>query len=270
MRVMMTRCVAEAWEIFCRQKKHVVIRSFRCLRIPLSIDGSCDEEISIKGLETLSLITALKKWRTQGAPACEDDESEETGSNSSGHEEELEMLSNSLATSDSLTRSSPLNPIPPQGERACTRRGRGGRARGAIHSTRGKKQQANLPSVSDGNMSSSVDDSAHLRTHASRRGRSRTVSGGRRQRTCGSSMPDSSLSSAPDNSLSSDPDNSLFNAPNTPSPALPTTPSPALPTTPSPALLTIPSPTLLTTLSPALPATRSRQQQHQGLEEAPE
>ena len=151
MRVMMTRCVAEAWEIFCRQKRHVVIRSFRCLRIPLSIDGSCDEEISIKGLETLSLITALKKWRTQGAPACEDDESEETGSNSSGHEEELEMLSNSLATSDSLTRSSPPNPIPPQGERACTRRGRGGRARGAIHSTRGKKQQANLPSVSDGN-----------------------------------------------------------------------------------------------------------------------
>ena len=173
MRIVMTGYVADAWEIFCRQKRHVVIRSFRCPGISLPIDGSWDEEISIKGLESLSLITVLKKWKTQGAPACQDNESEQTGSNSSGHKEELEMLSNSLATSDLLTCSSPPNPILAQGERACTtlRRGRAGRARGAIHRTRGKKQQANSPSVLDGNMSSSADNSAHLRAHASRRGR---------------------------------------------------------------------------------------------------
>ena len=63
MRVMMTKCVGEAWEIFNREKRDVVIRSFRCLGIALPIDGSCDNEISIKGLDTTMLVEELKNWK---------------------------------------------------------------------------------------------------------------------------------------------------------------------------------------------------------------
>jgi hypothetical protein len=42
MRVMMTRCVGEAWERFCREKREVIIRSFRCIGDSLPIDGSSD------------------------------------------------------------------------------------------------------------------------------------------------------------------------------------------------------------------------------------
>jgi len=68
MRVMMTHCVARAWEKFCNERQEVVVRSFRCLGISLPIDGSADAEISIKGLDTSRLMTALEKWETQGAP----------------------------------------------------------------------------------------------------------------------------------------------------------------------------------------------------------
>ena len=58
----MTKCVGEAWEILNREKGNVVIRSFRCLGIALPIDGSCDNEISIKGLDTSLLAERLEKW----------------------------------------------------------------------------------------------------------------------------------------------------------------------------------------------------------------
>ena len=91
MRVMMTRCVAEAWEIFCWDKTGVVIRSFRCLGIALPIDGSCDEELSIKGLETTSLVGALKDWKTQGVTVdCPSDSGDDSNSNSSGPDEDLQ------------------------------------------------------------------------------------------------------------------------------------------------------------------------------------
>ena len=57
---MMTQCVGEAWEQFNREKREVVVRSFRCLGISLPIDGSCDDEISIKGLDTTVLAQGLK------------------------------------------------------------------------------------------------------------------------------------------------------------------------------------------------------------------
>jgi len=59
MRVMMTKCVGDAREIFNRKNRDVVIRSFRCLGIALPIEGSCDNEISIKGLETTMLVVTL-------------------------------------------------------------------------------------------------------------------------------------------------------------------------------------------------------------------
>ena len=72
MRVMMTRCVGQAWERFCREKREVIIRRFSCIGASLPIDGSSDSEISIKGLPTSSLMTALKDWKTQGAPMEEE------------------------------------------------------------------------------------------------------------------------------------------------------------------------------------------------------
>jgi len=62
MRVMMTKWVGDAWKIFNWKNRDVVIRSFRCLGIALPIDGSCDNEISIKGLETTMLMEGLKNW----------------------------------------------------------------------------------------------------------------------------------------------------------------------------------------------------------------
>jgi len=62
MRVMMTQCMGEAWEQFNREKREVVVRGFRCLGISLPIDGSCDDEISIKGLDTTVLAEGLKHW----------------------------------------------------------------------------------------------------------------------------------------------------------------------------------------------------------------
>ena len=73
MRVMMTKCVGEAWEKFCREKREVIIRSFRCIGAFLPIDGSSDGEISINGLPTPNLMTALKDWKTRGAPTAEED-----------------------------------------------------------------------------------------------------------------------------------------------------------------------------------------------------
>jgi len=72
MRVIMTRCVGAAWERFCQEKREVIIRSFHCIGASLPIDGSSDGEISIKGLPTPHLMTALKDWKTQGAPTVDD------------------------------------------------------------------------------------------------------------------------------------------------------------------------------------------------------
>ena len=55
----MTLCVGEAWEQFNREKREVVVRSFRCLGISHPIGGSCDDEISIKGLDTTVLAEGL-------------------------------------------------------------------------------------------------------------------------------------------------------------------------------------------------------------------
>jgi hypothetical protein len=72
--------------------QEVVVRSFRCLGISLPIDGSADAEISIKGLDTSRLMTALEKWETQGAPmnsgAGSSDDADESESGDSDLESE--------------------------------------------------------------------------------------------------------------------------------------------------------------------------------------
>ena len=64
-RVMMTRCVGAAWGRFYRERREVVVRSFCCIGASLPIDGSFDGEISIGGLPTPHLVTALKDWKTE-------------------------------------------------------------------------------------------------------------------------------------------------------------------------------------------------------------
>jgi hypothetical protein len=90
MRVMMTKCVGAAWERFCQERREVIIRSFRCIGASLPIDGSSDGEISIKGLPTARLMTALKEWKTRGAPTAREDaasSSDDTCDSSSSDDE---------------------------------------------------------------------------------------------------------------------------------------------------------------------------------------
>lgn len=71
-RILTTWAVGEAWERFCRERQHVVLRSFRALGLSLPINGSCDAEISIKGLETATLVEKLKNWGREGTPDSEE------------------------------------------------------------------------------------------------------------------------------------------------------------------------------------------------------
>jgi len=77
----MTRCVAEAWEVFCRERREVIIRSFRC------IGGSSNSEmVSILKELTPRLMAALKDWKTRGAPVeneSDDDSATVSDSNES-------------------------------------------------------------------------------------------------------------------------------------------------------------------------------------------
>lgn len=65
-RVAASWAVGAAWERFSQTKGEVVRRSFRCVGLSLPIDGSADEEISIKGIETSFL--------SQGLVSCHNEE----------------------------------------------------------------------------------------------------------------------------------------------------------------------------------------------------
>jgi hypothetical protein len=148
MRVLMTRCVGEAWSTFCRERQEVVVKSFRQLGISLPIDGSCDSEISVKGLSTERLMAALTEWKTCGAPSGEDSDCEESDSESESEDEEdddfgpLELIPLSSDTPDSpddpFSSASSENPVQkPERGRGSGRRGRprGSRARGGQRET---------------------------------------------------------------------------------------------------------------------------------------
>lgn len=49
-RVLITTCVAEAWERFCTTRKELIVQTFRNLGLSLPIDGSCDDELKVKGI----------------------------------------------------------------------------------------------------------------------------------------------------------------------------------------------------------------------------
>lgn len=65
-RVMTTWAVGDAWEEFCRERKEVICRSFRAVGLSLPIDGSCDNEMSLKGLDMAQLTADLENWQIGG------------------------------------------------------------------------------------------------------------------------------------------------------------------------------------------------------------
>jgi len=102
---MMTKCVGDAWEIFNLKNRDVVIRSFRRLGIALPIDGSCDNEISIKGLETTMLMEGLKNWvRTPTIDSSSEGTSDNLETDASDKEDEpTTKFLHTLTVSDSFT-----------------------------------------------------------------------------------------------------------------------------------------------------------------------
>ena len=50
-RILVTQAVGEAWDQFTRKYQELVVETFRKLGLTLPIDGSCDDELSVKGIE---------------------------------------------------------------------------------------------------------------------------------------------------------------------------------------------------------------------------
>jgi len=65
-RILTTWKVGQAWEVFSREQAEVVIKSFRILGLVLAINGTCDDEISVKGIESAYLVEVLKEWERVG------------------------------------------------------------------------------------------------------------------------------------------------------------------------------------------------------------
>lgn len=79
-RVLVQHCLASAWETFCTNKRELIISSFRKVGLALPIDGSCDEELSIKGIPPEELIVGdwhrgsgeIEGWGDPGGPGDEE------------------------------------------------------------------------------------------------------------------------------------------------------------------------------------------------------
>ena len=72
-RILTTRAVGEAWERFSRDRKEVVKKSFRILGLALPINGSCDGEISITGIDSTYLREGLRDWQEGVVVASKED-----------------------------------------------------------------------------------------------------------------------------------------------------------------------------------------------------
>ena len=117
MRIMMTHCVARAWEKFCQERQEVVVRSFRCLGISLPIDGSKDGELSIKGLDTSHLAIALEQWETQGVQNTKDGDDFDSGDAEDADDDSNSNSSISDPDDDPFADSLPIpveTPLPTQ------------------------------------------------------------------------------------------------------------------------------------------------------------
>ncbi|KAG0127703.1 hypothetical protein HOY82DRAFT_613106 [Tuber indicum] len=52
----------EEWEVFSWERVKEVRKSFRIMELVLPIDGSCDYEISVRGVDTAYLVDGLRNW----------------------------------------------------------------------------------------------------------------------------------------------------------------------------------------------------------------
>jgi len=77
-RILTMWAVGEESEIFSQERSVVVRRYFRILQLALPIDGSCDGEISIKGIENAYLQEGLKDWSVGGVEDFDSEEDEES------------------------------------------------------------------------------------------------------------------------------------------------------------------------------------------------
>jgi hypothetical protein len=85
-RVLVTRAVGEAWDRFCTTHEQLIISIFRKLGLTLPIDGSCDNELSVKGIDSSLLqigdwhrkngnlqgACEIEEWGNPGGPGDED------------------------------------------------------------------------------------------------------------------------------------------------------------------------------------------------------
>ena len=62
-RILTTWAVGEAGEIFTPERAEVIKKSFWILGLALPINGTCDKEISIKGLDCTYLDEGIKDWQ---------------------------------------------------------------------------------------------------------------------------------------------------------------------------------------------------------------
>lgn len=63
-RILITQYVGQAWESFCIRKMDLIVKTFRSLGLYLPIDGSCDNELSIKGIPQEDL--GIGDWSFKG------------------------------------------------------------------------------------------------------------------------------------------------------------------------------------------------------------
>ena len=68
-RILVTQAVGEAWEKFSQTYQELVVITFGKLGLTLPINGSCDDELSIKGIDPLLL--RIGDWRIEGGEGLE-------------------------------------------------------------------------------------------------------------------------------------------------------------------------------------------------------
>ncbi|KAG0125939.1 hypothetical protein HOY82DRAFT_542769 [Tuber indicum] len=73
-RILTTWAVGEAWEVFSREQAEVVRKAFRVVELALPINGSCDNELSVKGIEGTYLTEGLKEWGNGGHSVVDSEE----------------------------------------------------------------------------------------------------------------------------------------------------------------------------------------------------
>jgi len=55
-RVLITRCVGQAWETFCNTRSSVIVDIFHQLGLSLLVDRSCDSELNVKAIPSEQLV----------------------------------------------------------------------------------------------------------------------------------------------------------------------------------------------------------------------